>query len=46
MAIELRESRAEGYDERLGYVRGRDHVVPDGFVLLSYRKELSAEGST
>jgi len=32
--------------ERLGYVRGRDHVFPDGFVLLSYRKELSADGST
>ena len=46
MAIELREARAEGYDERLGYVRGQDHVFPDGFVLLRYRKELSADGST
>ena len=27
--------------ERLGYVRGADRVFPDGFVLLSYRKELS-----
>ena len=32
--------------ERLGYVRGADHVFPDGFVLLSYSKELSADGST
>jgi GNAT superfamily N-acetyltransferase len=31
---------------RLGFVRGTDHVFPDGFVLLGYRKELSADGST
>jgi hypothetical protein len=26
--------------ERLGYHRSEDRVFPDGFVLLSYRKEL------
>jgi hypothetical protein len=26
---------------RLGYERTTDHVFPDGFVLLGYRKELS-----
>ena len=26
--------------ESLGYVRGDDHVFPDGFVLLSYTKQL------
>jgi hypothetical protein len=26
---------------RLGYERTEDHVFPDGFVLLGYRKELS-----
>lgn len=32
--------------EHLGYLRGPDQVFPDGFVLLGYRKELSADGST
>jgi ribosomal protein S18 acetylase RimI-like enzyme len=27
---------------RLGYERTEDHVFPDGFVLLGYRKELSS----
>jgi ribosomal protein S18 acetylase RimI-like enzyme len=27
---------------RLGYDRAEDHVFPDGFVLLGYRKELSS----
>jgi ribosomal protein S18 acetylase RimI-like enzyme len=31
--------------QRLGYERTEDHVFPDGFVLLGYRKELSVSGS-
>jgi ribosomal protein S18 acetylase RimI-like enzyme len=27
----------------LGYVRGDDEVLPDGFVLMGYRKELGAD---
>jgi ribosomal protein S18 acetylase RimI-like enzyme len=31
---------AKGMYESLGYVRGEDRVFPDGFVLLSYTKQL------
>jgi len=33
------EAAQRMYD-RLGYTRSEDHVFPDGFVLLGYRKEL------
>jgi ribosomal protein S18 acetylase RimI-like enzyme len=36
----LRMEAARAMYERLGYHRSEDRVFPDGFVLLSYRKEL------
>jgi ribosomal protein S18 acetylase RimI-like enzyme len=36
-----RMDAAQRMYERLGYERTEDHVFPDGFVLLGYRKELS-----
>ena len=36
----LRMEAARTMYERLGYQRSEDRVFPDGFVLLSYRKEL------
>jgi len=36
----LRMEAAQAMYERLGYHRSEDRVFPDGFVLLSYRKEL------
>ena len=37
----MKMEAAQRMYERLGYVRSADRVFPDGFVLLSYRKELS-----
>jgi len=37
----LRMEVAQRMYARLGYERTEDHVFPDGFVLLGYRKELS-----
>jgi ribosomal protein S18 acetylase RimI-like enzyme len=42
----VRMEAARRMYERLGYARGTDHVFPDGFVLLSYRKELSGSSIT
>src|SRR5918995_7493742 len=36
----LRMEAAQAMYERLGYERLEDRVYPDGFVLLSYKKEL------
>jgi ribosomal protein S18 acetylase RimI-like enzyme len=36
----MRMEAAQAMYERLGYHRSEDRVFPDGFVLLSYRKEL------
>jgi len=36
-----RMAAAQRMYERLDYERAEDHVFPDGFVLLGYRKELS-----
>ena len=35
-----RMEAAQAMYDRLGYHRSEDRVFPDGFVLLSYRKEL------
>jgi ribosomal protein S18 acetylase RimI-like enzyme len=40
-----RMEAAQRMYERLGYERTEDHVFPDGFVLIGYRKELSVSGS-
>ena len=37
-----RMETAQRMYEALGYVRGEDRVLPDGFVLISYAKELDA----
>ncbi|HTG47429.1 MAG TPA: GNAT family N-acetyltransferase [Actinomycetota bacterium] len=37
----LRMEAARRMYDRTGYVRGEDRVFPDGFVLLTYRKELA-----
>lgn len=36
----VRMEAAQSMYDRLGYRRSEDRVFPDGFVLLSYRKEL------
>jgi ribosomal protein S18 acetylase RimI-like enzyme len=36
---------AQAMYERLGYERGEDHVLPDGFVLMGYRKDLQPSTS-
>jgi ribosomal protein S18 acetylase RimI-like enzyme len=41
----LRMEAAQAMYERLGYERLEDRVYPDGFVLLSYKKQLDVSGS-
>jgi ribosomal protein S18 acetylase RimI-like enzyme len=40
-----RMTSAQSMYEKLGYARMPDHVLPDGLVLLGYRKELATASS-